>query len=362
MTLKNHKNHYNVKLLRGYGVSISLKDNKINLKNGVDILSGKSETESWFITQLPYEKIVISGKGYISTDALKLLNQNNRNVILTDTHGKPVSFMNGMMESLTATKYRMAQYDAFRDPEKRLYLQNQIVKAKLESQIRFLKMTEKNEVKEGIIQLEGYLQQIENYSISPIKIEASSTHVYFRNFAKLIPEKYGFNSRSNSVVRITKRNATDVINALLNYGYAVLAGEISKFVNGFGLDAYCGFYHKSHTGFQPLVYDIMESFRWLVDSTVYKMANIKDHKSQIRLKDYVHSKDGFVVMNDSLIKRFLEKLERTFQQERRYEFRHGAKTKDGLKNIQEITIAKIMVQKLTEYCLEKNNRLLPYNI
>jgi len=185
MTLKGKKNHYNVKLLRGYGVSISLKENKIHLKNGVDTLSGKSEIESWFITQLPYEKIVISGKGYISTDALKLLNQNNRNVILTDTFGKPVSFMNGMMESLTATKYRMAQYDTFRDPEKCLYLQNQIVKAKLESQIRFLKSTENELVSNGIIQLEKYLKQIENNSISPIKIEAPSTHVYFRNFAKL---------------------------------------------------------------------------------------------------------------------------------------------------------------------------------
>ncbi|NDB90671.1 MAG: CRISPR-associated endonuclease Cas1, partial [Thaumarchaeota archaeon] len=118
MTLKGHKNHYNVKLLRGYGISVSLKDNQIHLKDGTDILTGKSETESWFITQLPYEKIVISGKGYVSTEALKLLNQNYRNVILTDTYGKPVSFMNGMMESLTATKYRMAQYDTFRDPAK----------------------------------------------------------------------------------------------------------------------------------------------------------------------------------------------------------------------------------------------------
>ena len=30
------RSHYNVKLLRGYGVSIFLKDNKINLKNEVD--------------------------------------------------------------------------------------------------------------------------------------------------------------------------------------------------------------------------------------------------------------------------------------------------------------------------------------
>jgi CRISPR-associated protein Cas1 len=44
-------------------------------------------------------------------------------------------------------------------------------------------------------------------------------------------------------------------------------------------------------------------------------------------------------------------LERTFQSERRFEFRHGAKTQDGLKNVQEITVAKIMVQNLAEYCI-----------
>jgi len=35
LTLKGKKNHYNVKLLRGYGVSINLKDNKVILKNGL---------------------------------------------------------------------------------------------------------------------------------------------------------------------------------------------------------------------------------------------------------------------------------------------------------------------------------------
>jgi CRISPR-associated protein Cas1 len=202
--------------------------------------------------KFPYEKIVLSGKGYISTEALSLLNQNNRNLILVDTYGKPVSLLNGMMDSLTATKYRMAQYDTFRNPEKCIYLQRWIVKAKLQSQINFLKSTENDLVKDGISKLESYLNQIE--TVDPIKIEAPSSHVYFRAYAKLIPAKYGFTSRNNSSIRITKRNAPDVINALLNYGYAVLAGEISKYVNGFGLDAYFGFYHKSHTGFQPLVY------------------------------------------------------------------------------------------------------------
>ena len=59
-------------------------------------------------------------------------------------------------------------------------------------------------------------------------------------------------------MKISKNQDTDVINALLNYAYAVLAGEISKFINSFGLDAYYGFYHKPHSGFQSLVYDLIE--------------------------------------------------------------------------------------------------------
>jgi CRISPR-associated protein Cas1 len=70
MTVAGQKNHYNVKLLRGYGVSINLKDNRICLKSGRDPLTGEQETEEWFVTQIPYERIVISGKGYLSTEAV----------------------------------------------------------------------------------------------------------------------------------------------------------------------------------------------------------------------------------------------------------------------------------------------------
>ena len=225
MTLKGRKNHYNVKLLRGYGVSISLKNNKIVLRNGRDVLSGKVDTEEWFVTKLPYEKIVVSGRGYVSTEAIKLLCKNNRNIILTDTYGHPISFINGGMTSLTGTKYRIAQYDAFRDPVICQKLSKKIVKEKIESQIRFLELTKNTDVQEGILRLHGSLSQQE-YA-GPEKIEAISSRVYFREFAKLIPSKYGFESRNQSSLRITKRNASDVINALLNYGYAILAWETS---------------------------------------------------------------------------------------------------------------------------------------
>lgn len=63
MTLKGQRNHYNVKLLRGYGVSINLKDNHLVLKNGQNDITGISDKEEWFVSKIPYEKIVISGKG-----------------------------------------------------------------------------------------------------------------------------------------------------------------------------------------------------------------------------------------------------------------------------------------------------------
>ena len=283
---------------------------------------------------MPYSKIVLSGNGYISTEALSMLSQNNRHVILLDNHGKPVTFCHSMMDSLTATKYRMAQYDAFRDDSKRAYLTKQILSAKKESQLKLLKLigSDVNSLPEK---------------------EAESGRIYFREFAKSIPEKYGFHSRNQSTQRIAKNHATDIINGLLNYGYSVLAGEISKFVCGIGLDPYFGFMHKTHTGFQPLVYDLIEPFRWLVDYTVYKIANHSQTSSRILFKEYANAKDGTVVIEYSLIKRFLEMLEREFGQERKYEFRHGKKTSDGLKSVQEIIIAKTAVQNLAEFCIGK---------
>ena len=299
MTSKGKQNHFNVKFLKGYGFSINVKDSKIILKNNFDPFS-EPQTEEWYVKNMPYEKIVLSGKGYISTEALSLLSENNRNLILLDTYGKPVTYLNPVMESMTATQYRIGQYDTFRNPEKRNYLARQIVKAKLESQIKFLKMTENPDVLDAIQKLESYRLELDKIS-TPIKNEARTAQIYFSAFAKLIPEKYGFKSRNQSHLRISKNHATDVINGLLNYGYAVLAGEISKFINGVGLDAYYGFYHKQHTGFQPLVYDLMEPFRWLVDYSVWKICH-PNQRFQPKLKEIAHTREGLVVIEYDLIR------------------------------------------------------------
>jgi len=351
MTLKNHKNHYNVKLLRGYGVSISLKNSKIILKNGSHDITGESQKEEWFVNRMPYEKIIVSGKGYISTEAMSVLSEHNRHVILVDTYGNPVTFLEPVRSSYTATKYRMGQYDTFRDKSKCKYLSKQIVKAKLDSQIRFLESIQKPKLLDGISKLKQYRKSLD--SVKPNQIEAVSSRIYFREYSKLIDARFEFDSR-NSPLRVKKDRATDVINALLNYGYSVLAGEISKFVNGIGLDAYFGFYHTNKTSFPALVYDLIEPFRWLVECAVWKISDAKS-ANRISKKQYAYTREGRVVLDSELIRKFLEVLERVFQKERRYDYKFGLKTSDGLKSVQAITVVKITVQKLADYCVEENN-------
>ncbi len=352
MTLKGKQNHYNVKLLSGYGLSVKLKNNHLVLTDGYNPFSDEQQKEEWFITQLPYEKIVISGKGYLTTEAISLLSQHYKNIILTDTFGNPISFMNGGKQSFTATKYRIGQYDTFRNPEKCNYLCTQILVSKLASHVMVIESIPSDAKHETISILKQSINQIKN-SQNLKQVEAKYAKVYFEFYKKLFSPKFCFESRNQSSKKTTKQDASDPINGLLNLGYTVLASQICKYIQAVGLDPYFGFYHKPDSGFQSLVYDLIEPFRWLVDYTVYHVANTKDSRKCIREKDYAWTKNGQIVLSHELKRKFLGKLERVFQKDRVYKIRQGRKMNNGLSTCQEITVAKTAVQNLADYCTGK---------
>lgn len=105
---------------------------------------------------------------------------------------------------------------------------------------------------------------------------------------------------------------------------------------------------------------MMEPFRWLVEYSVYKLANHQNHDQSIKKKDYTWTRKGKVVMDSDLIRRLLELLERTFQMERPYEFKHGMKRADGMSMCQEITIVKIYTQNLLDFCTKDYSNTDPY--
>ncbi len=105
MTLSNHR----VKLLRGYGMCITLKDNQIVLKNGKHFYEKEHEVETYFPSRFPYERIIVSGNGILSTTAIKTLSENNINLIFTDSYGHPISTLNFPMVSGIGSRNRMNQ-------------------------------------------------------------------------------------------------------------------------------------------------------------------------------------------------------------------------------------------------------------
>ena len=80
--------------------------------------------------------IILAGRGYISTEAAQLLSGRNVNIILVDSflhlfRRRLVANINYGMSSHAGTKYRIGQYDTFRNPKKVLHLQKQLLTAKL---------------------------------------------------------------------------------------------------------------------------------------------------------------------------------------------------------------------------------------
>lgn len=71
-----------------------------------------------------------------------------------------------------------------------------------------------------------------------------------------------------------KHPATDPVNALLSFGYTLVANEIAGVAEGLGLDSYLGALHQLDYGRRSLAFDLVEPFRApLVDRLVLTLLN-----------------------------------------------------------------------------------------
>lgn len=105
-------------------------------------------------------------------------------------------------------------------------------------------------------------------------LEGKASNEYWIAVKYLIPKNIGFTKRT--------KKPTDLLNSMLNYGYEILAGEITKSILFAGLDPYCGFLHYDKNNRTSLTFDLIDSFRQqIVDKTVISLINRK----QITIND-----------------------------------------------------------------------------
>ena len=161
--------------------------------------------------------------------------------------------------------------------------------------------TEKNELKKKIADLMMY--------------EGRVASVYWSELAgifnKIAPE-FNFQSRKN-LSYSWNMNASDQINALLNYGYAILEGMVRKCINTVGFDPSIGFLHEIAPSKYPLVYDLQELFRHVEDYSVIQILEYGLKKS-----DFITTENYHIRLKLNTAKILIEKIKENFN--RRYEF------------------------------------------
>jgi CRISPR-associated protein Cas1 len=88
-----------------------------------------------------------------------------------------------------------------------------------------------------------------------------------------------------------QNNATDSVNAALNYGSRFLEGECRRAIHSVGLEAAVGFLHvfSDYQTKQSLVYDLEEPFRWLIDLSVIQAFELK----ALDLHDFYFTGDNY---------------------------------------------------------------------
>ena len=164
-------------------------------------------------------------------------------------------------------------------------------------------------------------------------------------FNELYPE-FNFKSRKNKSYS-WNMNASDYVNALLNYGYAILESVIRRDINVIGLDPNIGFLHEINASKTPLVYDLQELYRWLVDLSVIQV--LEDQK--IKKSDFIVTENYHLRLRERGIHYLLEKI--TLNLNKRAEYKGKFHTFDN--------ILLDNVRKLGDF-IEKDQKELKFEI
>jgi CRISP-associated protein Cas1 len=201
---------------------------------------------------------------------------------------------------------RLAQFAAYQDPARRLDFARRIVVRKIRNgdilltrfarnhpefdpsaeKVRLARAAERAEDAPGLDLLMGY--------------EGEAAAAYFAAFGRMLGGGFAFVERS-------KRPPRDPANALLSFGYTLLASEATSAVAGAGLDPAVGMLHSLEDGRPSLALDLMEPFRSAaVDRLILHIANNRMLSPD---EDFTHEGGNGPRLTDTARRTFLRAYE-----------------------------------------------------
>lgn len=205
---------------------------------------------------------------------------------------------------------RAAQFRAADDPAWRLLFARAVVSAKGANQRTILLRNARPKPSTLLTEMSTLLRKVEHVSSLDqlLGLEGGLAAHYFAAFSKMLRPRdfdaeWAFESRN-------RRPPRDPVNALLSFGYALLAKECATALLAEGLDPWWGLYHRPRHGRPSLALDLMEEFRpVVVDSAVITAVNT----GMVAARDFVTSRAG-CVLKDKGRKAFIRAYEARLDQ------------------------------------------------
>lgn len=271
------------------------EDERIKLFKGKELL-----------TEIPVfkiEQVVLFGEVTITASTLRILAENNITVCYLTQWGNFVSKFECDVKKNVIV--RLNQYKKHIDEDKEsLELAKKFISGKIKnSRTVLMKNTRNNQsekCKDVIRELDRLEKSLNEHELldSVRGVEGRAAAVYFSVFSDMIKGNFEFENRN-------KRPPRDPVNAMLSFGYVLLANEMASAISSIGLDPYLGFLHRLRYGRTSLALDLMEEFRSIfVDRLVLNIINNK-----ILKEDDFETVLGEVRMGKKAIRKFLEAYE-----------------------------------------------------
>lgn len=247
-----------------YGAFLGLESGRLVVKQGDD-------RRQYPLNRLRTLSIAKSGVG-LSSNLIEALSYRGIKLFFLDFKGTPYAQLIPARHH-TVVGARQHQMTFCNGPG-RPALAGQIVRGKMLNQRATLLYYSKYKAHpEQSEQLKSAAAKVENIASGLrtndlnelLGAEGAVAAVYFRALGETLLQGTTFRNREG-------RGSLEPINQMLNYGYGILANQITNCVFNAGLEPYLGVLHTARPGKPALVLDIMEEYRaWVVDRAVLKL-------------------------------------------------------------------------------------------
>ncbi len=228
--------------------------------------------------QLPFDSILVhNAGGSVSFEAVRFLSVHNVPIVHMDWDGRLIA--STLPPGPIAGKLRVAQVQAYLSVEKRWSVAYALVGEKIAKTLDLLRFWKRYYPAIDLFAVEKEAKALR--ALKPTRdlrgglmnVEGRVAQAYWNEFGKVVREcapQLPFIGRRVPGIS-GSYGATDGVNSALNYGYGFLEAQCRVAIATTGLDWNLGFLHEAQDNATPLVYDLEELFRWLIDLSLIEV-------------------------------------------------------------------------------------------